>query len=144
MRRMQTILVQSTARQDFRMLLMSIFAGLAVVLAAIGIYGLMGYSVQQRTREIGIRMALGAQASAVRNMVVRQGMGLAVAGVGLGLAAAFYLTRFLASFLFGVKALDPLVFLAVPALLTGVALLAVWLPALRAARVEPLRALRHE
>ena len=126
------------------MLLMSIFAGLAVVLAAIGIYGLMGYSVQQRTREIGIRMALGAQASAVRNMVIRQGMALAVAGVGLGLAAAFYLTRFLASFLFGVKALDPLVFLAVPALLTGVALLAVWLPALRAARVDPLRALRHE
>ena len=144
MRRMQAILVQSTARQDFRMLLMSIFAGLAVVLAAIGIYGLMGYSVQQRTREIGIRMALGAQASAVRNMVIRQGLRLAVAGVGLGLAAAFYLTRFLAGFLFGVKAVDPLVFLAVPALLTGVALLAVWRPALRAARVEPLRALRHE
>ncbi len=144
MRRMQAILVQSTARQDFRMLLMSIFAGLAAVLAAIGIYGLMGYSVQQRTREIGIRMALGAQASAVRNMVIRQGMRLAAAGAGLGLATAFYLTRFLAGFLYGVTALDPLVFLAVPVLLAGVALLAVWGPALRAARVDPLRALRHE
>jgi len=144
MRRMQAILVQSTAQQDFRMILMSIFAGLAVVLAAIGIYGLMGYSVQQRTREIGIRMALGAPAGTVRNMVIRQGLGLAAAGASLGLAAAFYLTRFLAGFLFGVKALDPLVFVAVPALLTAVALLAVWRPALRAARVDPLRALRHE
>jgi len=100
--------------------------------------------VQQRTREIGIRMALGAPAGTVRNMVIRQGLGLAAAGASLGLAAAFYLTRFLAGFLFGVKALDPLVFVAVPALLTAVALLAVWRPALRAARVDPLRALRHE
>ncbi|SPF35362.1 membrane hypothetical protein [Candidatus Sulfopaludibacter sp. SbA4] len=144
LRSMREILVESTARQDFHMVLMSIFGGLALLLAAVGIYGLMAYSVEQRTREIGIRMALGARSSDVRNMVLFYGMRLALAGVAIGVAAALGLTRLLATFLFGVKALDPLVFVAVPILLSGVALFAVWLPALRASRVDPILALRHE
>ena len=97
------------------MILMSIFGGLALLLAAMGIYGLMAYSVQHRTREIGIRMALGTpQSGEVRNMVLRHGMRLALIGVLVGTGAAFYLTRFLAGFLFGVKAIDPLVFVGVP------------------------------
>ena len=143
-RSMQEILLQSTARQKFNMLLMTIFGSLALVLAAMGIYGLMAYYVQQRTQEIGIRMALGAQASEVRNMIVFHGMRLALMGVAIGVAGALGLTRFIASFLFGVQMLDPAVFLVVPMLLTGVAVAAVWLPALRASRVDPLRALRHE
>ncbi len=143
-RSMQEILVQSTARQKFNMLLMSIFGGLALVLAAMGIYGLMAYYVQQRTHEIGIRMALGAQSSDVRNMVVLHGMRLAFLGVAIGVAGAFGLTRFIASFLFGVQMLDPLVFVLVPIVLSSVAMAAVWLPALRASRVDPFDALRHE
>jgi ABC-type antimicrobial peptide transport system permease subunit len=104
----------------------------------------MAYSVAQRTQEIGIRLAIGAGESAVRRMVMVQGMRLAVAGVVVGLASAFALTRFIASFLFGVKALDPLVFAAIPVLLTGVALLAVWVPAQRASRVDPVIALRTQ
>ena len=126
------------------MLLMIIFGGSALLLAAIGIYGLMAHSVQQRTQEMGIRMALGAKPGDVRNMVVLQGMRLALAGVAIGVAAALGLTRFLASFLFGVKALDPLAFIATPILLVSVALVAVWLPARRASRVDPINALRYE
>jgi predicted permease len=144
LRSMEEIVAQSTARQDFNMLLMSIFGGSALLLAAIGIYGLMAYSVQQRAHEMGIRLALGAKSSDVRNMVVLQGMRLAFTGVAIGVAAAFGLTRFITSFLFGVKALDPLVLILVPILLSSVALLAVWLPALRASRVDPIRALRYE
>ncbi|SPE40828.1 conserved membrane hypothetical protein [Candidatus Sulfopaludibacter sp. SbA3] len=144
LRAMQEILVRSTARQDFHMILMSIFGALALVLAAIGIYGLMAYSVQRRTREIGIRMALGAQSSAVRNMVVLHGMRLTLTGAAVGIAAAFYLTRLLTSFLFGVKAVDPFVFAVAPVLMTAVALLAVWLPARRASRIDPIQALRVE
>lgn len=104
----------------------------------------MAYSVEQRTQEIGIRLALGAQAAEVKNMVVLQGMRLAVVGVAIGLAAAFGLSRLIAAFLFGVTARDPLVFIAVPLVLTLVALLAVWHPARRASRVDPLVALRCE
>jgi putative ABC transport system permease protein len=143
-RSMQEVLLQSTARTKFNMLLMSIFGGLALVLAAMGIYGLMAYYVQQRTHEIGIRMALGAQSSNVRNMVVLHGMRLALLGVAIGVAGALGLTRFIASFLFGVKMLDPVVFLVVPLVLSGVAMIAVWLPALRASRIDPFNALRHE
>ncbi|HEY7447514.1 MAG TPA: FtsX-like permease family protein, partial [Vicinamibacterales bacterium] len=114
------------------------------LLAAIGIYGLMAYSVQQRTQEIGVRLALGADSQIVRNMIIRQGMSLALAGVALGLASALGLTRVIASSLFGVTARDPLVFITVPLLLTAVALLGVWFPARRAARVDPLVALRYE
>ena len=126
------------------MLLLTIFGASALVLAAIGIYGLMAYSVQQRTQEMGIRMALGADRARIRYLVVWHGMRLAMVGVVIGIGAAFGLTRFIASFLFGVKSWDPLVFVTVPVILSAVALLAVWLPATRAARLEPLQALRSE
>jgi ABC-type antimicrobial peptide transport system permease subunit len=113
-------------------------------MAAIGIYGVMSYSVQQRTQELGIRMALGAQASNLRNMVIRQGMALVLIGALVGMGGAFWLTRFVADFLFGVKALDPLVFLSTPLLLCAVALLSIWIPAKRATRVDPMTALRVE
>ena len=143
-RSMDEVVVRSTARSDFNMILLTTFALAALLLAAIGIYGLMAYSIQQRTQEIGIRMALGAGAGAVRNMVVRQGMSVALAGVAIGVASAYGLTRVIASFLFGVTARDPLVFVGVPLLLSGVALVGVWLPARRAAKVDPVVALRVE
>ena len=141
---MDEISALSVSRQKFNMWVMTIFGGCALLLAAIGIYGLMAYSVEQRTQEIGIRLALGAQASQVRRMVVRQGMMLALIGVGIGLAAAFYLAHLITAFLFGVTARDPVVFAGVPVLLTLVALLAVWIPARRASSVDPLIALRYE
>jgi ABC-type antimicrobial peptide transport system permease subunit len=104
----------------------------------------MAYSVQQRTQEMGIRMALGADRKRIRNLVVWQGMRLAIAGMVLGLCAAFGLTRLIASFLFGVKSWDPVVFVTVPVILSAVALLAVWLPATRAAKSDPMLALRAE
>jgi predicted permease len=143
-RTMDEVVSRSTSRQRFNMLLMTVFGSSALLLAAIGIYGLMAYSVQQRTQEIGIRLALGADAGDVKWMIVLQGMGLALVGVGVGLASAFGLTRFIASILYGVKAWDPLVFVSVPLLLAAVALLAVWLPAGRASRVSPIVALRYE
>jgi len=143
-RSMDEVVVRSTARSDFNMILLTTFALAALLLAAIGIYGLMAYSIQQRTQEIGIRMALGAGAGAVRNMVVRQGMSVALAGVAIGVASTYGLTRVIASFLFGVTARDPLVFVGVPLLLSGVALVGVWLPARRAAKVDPVVALRVE
>lgn len=135
---------KSTAPQELNMVLMSIFGGSALLLASIGIYGLLAYTVQQRTQEIGIRMALGARANDVRNMVLSQGMRLACAGIAIGIIAAIGLTRFLAGFLFGVKASDPFVFVLVPAMLAIVALVAIWLPADRASRIEPTTALRYE
>ena len=143
-RTMDEIVIRNTSRQRFNMLLLTIFGSSALLMAAIGIYGLMAYSVQQRTQEMGIRMALGAQASHIRNMVIRQGMVLALIGVVIGIAGAFGLTRFLASFLFDVKVWDPLAFVVTPLLLTAVALLAVWVPAQRAVRVDPMAALRFE
>jgi predicted permease len=143
-RSMDQVMAQSTAGADFNALLMSIFGSAALLLAAIGVYGLMAYSVAQRTQEIGIRLALGADGGQVRNMVVKQGMELALAGVVIGLAGAWVLARLIASFLFGVKARDPLVFVAVPLVLALVALVAVWLPANRAARVSPVESLRYE
>jgi ABC-type antimicrobial peptide transport system permease subunit len=126
------------------MLLMTVFGCAALLLAAIGIYGLMAYTVEQRTQEIGIRLALGAEATTLRNMVVRQGMTLALAGVVIGLGAAWGVSRLMESLLFGVKPRDPVVFVAVPLALGAVALLSVWLPARRALRVDPAVALRHE
>ncbi|HET7564093.1 MAG TPA: ABC transporter permease [Gemmatimonadaceae bacterium] len=139
---MENVVQTSTSRQRFNMWLMTVFGASALVLAAIGIYGLMAYTVEQRAQEIGIRMALGAEGGRVQTMVVMQGMRLALVGVVIGVAAAFGLTRFIASFLFGVAAWDPLVFVSVPLLLTAVALIAVWWPARRASRVDPLNALR--
>jgi putative ABC transport system permease protein len=143
-RAMDEVVERSTSRQRFNMWLMSVFGGSALLLAAIGIYGLMAYSVQQRTQEIGIRLALGAEARHVKNMVVFQGMALTLVGVVVGLAAAFGLARVLQSLLFGVEPRDPVVFVAVPVVLSAVALLAVWIPARRASRVDPLVALRYE
>ena len=143
-RTMEEVVSRSTSRERFNMLLMTVFGSVALVLAAIGIYGLMAYSVQQRTQEIGIRMALGASMPSVRQMVVMQGMRLALAGVIVGLAVALGLTRLIATFLFGVKDKDPGVFIAVAVLLTAVSLAAVWLPARRATRIDPVVALRVE
>ena len=143
-RLMDEVIARSTARENFNMMLLTIFGVIALVLAAIGIYGLMAYSVEQRTQEMGIRMALGADRGTIRKLVVWQGMRLAIVGLILGIGAAFWLTRFLASFLFGVKAWDPAVFVSVPLILASVALLAVWLPAGRASRLNPMAALRVE
>ncbi len=143
-RTMDEVMGRSTARQSFNMLLLTIFGAVALVLASIGIYGLMAYSVAQRTQEMGIRMALGADRSVIRNLVVWQGMRLAFVGLVLGIAASFALTRLLSTFLFGVKPWDPAVFLSAPIILSAVALLAVWLPAARASNVDPMQALRAE
>jgi putative ABC transport system permease protein len=143
-RTMNEIAIATISRQRFSMLLLIIFGLSALLMAAIGIYGFMAYSVQQRTQELGIRMALGAQAPNIRNMVVRQGMVLAGIGVIIGIGGALGLVRLLAGFLFGVKAWDPAAFVVTPVLLSAVALLAVWIPAYRATRVDPVTALRSE
>jgi ABC-type antimicrobial peptide transport system permease subunit len=143
-RTMEEVMGGSTARQSFNMLLLTIFGVVALVLAAIGIYGLMAYSVEQRTQEMGIRMALGADRSAICRLVVWQGMRLTLVGVAVGLAAAFGLARLIATLLFGVKPWDPAVFIAAPLILSAVALLAAWLPALRASKLDPIQALRME
>jgi ABC-type antimicrobial peptide transport system permease subunit len=134
----------STARQSFNMLLLSIFGAVALLLAAIGIYGLMAYSVAQRTQEMGIRMALGADRGAIRKFVVWQGMRLVLVGVAAGVAASFGLTHLLTAFLFGVKPWDSAVFVSAPLVLASIAPAAVWLPAVRASTVDPIRALRAE
>ena len=143
-RTMDEVMGHSTSRQNFNMLLLSILGGLALMLAAIGIYGLIAYSVAQRAQEMGIRIALGAGRPAILKLIVWQGMRLALIGVALGLVAAASLTRLMASFLFGVRPWDPAAFLFAPVLLAAVASLAVWLPGARAARTDPVRALRTE
>jgi putative ABC transport system permease protein len=143
-RSMQQVVGESTARNDFYMTLLTIFAGVALLLAAIGVYGLMAYSVQQRTQEIGVRMALGASPQQVRRMVVTQGMQLALVGVVIGVGSALGLTRLMSSLLYGVKPWDPITILLVAVLLSGVTLLATYLPARRASRVDPMVALRYE
>lgn len=132
------------SRQRFNMLLMTVFGASGLLLAAVGIYGLMAFSVEQRTQELGIRMALGAQASELRNMILGQGMVLIGFGLVIGIGAAFWLTRFLASFLFGVEIRDPLAFVLMPLLLSAVAVAATWIPAVRATSVDPMTALRFE
>jgi len=144
LRTMEEVMGRSTARQSFNMLLLTIFGAVALFLAAVGIYGLMAYSVQQRTQEMGIRMALGADRDSIRKLVVWQGMRLAMVGVVLGLGAALGLTRLIASLLFGVKAWDPAAFFAAPLILSAVALLAAWLPALGASKLDPMQALHAE
>ena len=140
---MDEVTARSTARSDFNTLLMNIFGGAALLLAAIGMYGLMAYSVQQRTPEMGIRQALGADPRSVRNMVVFEGLRLALIGIFIGSAGAFILARLMTGFLFGVTPWDPIVFATVPMLVSLVGLLAVWFPARRAARIDPAEALRH-
>ncbi|HSU58181.1 MAG TPA: ABC transporter permease [Bryobacteraceae bacterium] len=143
-RSMQQVLAQSVSRQNFNMLLLSIFAAIALILAAIGIYGLMSYAVEQQTQELGIRIALGADRGQVLKLIVRQGMTPAIIGVVAGLAIAFGITRVLASLLYGVKASDPSTFASVAVILTVVALFATYLPARRAMNVDPVVALRDE
>jgi putative ABC transport system permease protein len=143
-RTMNQVIAASVAQRRFTMWLLVIFAAAALLLAATGLYGVLSYTVTQRRHEIGIRMALGAEAGDVLKLVIRQGMTLAVIGVAIGLIASFALTRTMKSLLFDTSASDPLTFAAIAVLLTGVALLACWIPARRAARLDPLEALRHE
>jgi putative ABC transport system permease protein len=143
-RSMEEVVSRSISRQRFNVLLMSVFGASALLLAGIGIYGLMAYSVAQRTQEIGIRIALGAEAEQVRRMVVMQGMRLAIVGVIVGLVVAWWLALTMSSVLYEVQARDPVVFVVMPVVLTIVSLVAVWLPARRASSVNPLIALRAQ
>jgi predicted permease len=146
-RSMGEVVSLSTSRERFNMWLMTVFGVSALALAAIGIYGLMAYSVEQRTQEIGIRLALGAGVAQVRRMVVLQGSRLALVGVALGVGTALALVHFISSItdlLFGVGASDPVVFAGVPVILMMVSLASVWLPAVRASRVDPVVAMRAE
>ena len=143
-RAMDSILAASLSRQNFNMLLLSIFAGSALILAAIGIYGLMAYAVQQQTQEIGVRMALGAHKSTTLLLILRQGLTPALIGVIAGLAGAFGLTRLMESLLYEVKSTDPLSFFGVAAVLILVAVVAVLIPARRAMSIDPVAALRAE
>jgi ABC-type antimicrobial peptide transport system permease subunit len=143
-RTLEQIVGNAAGQRRLMFVLLSLFAGAALLLAAIGLYGVMAYSVSQRTREIGIRMALGAQRGDVLLQVMRQGLKLAVLGVAIGLVGAFALTHVLAHLLFGVTPRDPFTFAGVALLLVSVAMIACWLPARRAMRINPMEALRCE
>jgi putative ABC transport system permease protein len=141
---MDSLLADSVSPRRFSSVLVAIFAGLALLLAAIGIYGVMSYTVSQRTQELGVRIALGAQTVDVRRMILGQSLKLTLVGIAIGLAGAFGVARFLASLVFGVGTHDVATFLGVALLLVLVALAAAWIPARRAMRVDPMVALRHE
>jgi putative ABC transport system permease protein len=143
-RPMKEVISRSVWQPRLYAILFAVFAGVALILSSVGIYGVMSYAVTQRTHEIGIRMALGASASDVLKMVVGQGMMLTLAGVALGLLGAFGMTRIMSSLLFGISATDPATFAGVSLLLGIVALLACYIPARRATRVDPMTALRYE
>jgi predicted permease len=143
-RPLEEVVAGSIARQRMAMILLSILSGLALTLAAIGVYGVIAYLAAQRTREIGVRMALGATRGDVLQLVLGQGMRIALAGIGAGIVAALWLTRLLAKMIYGVGATDPVTFGGVALLLTAVALLACYVPARRAMRVDPVSALRWE
>jgi predicted permease len=141
---MEQLVSRSVAPQRFNLILLGLFAALGLLLTAVGIYGVMAYSVSQRTREIGLRMALGAQPSDVRKLIMKQGMALVLVGTVIGIIASFALTRVIKSLLFNVSATDALTFVAVSLALASVALLACWIPARRATKVDPIVALRYE
>jgi putative ABC transport system permease protein len=141
---MEQVLSESLARRRLYMILLGVFAGAALLLAGVGIYGVVSYSVSQRRREMGIRIAIGAERGDVLRLVLGQGARAATLGIALGMAAALALTRLMASLLFGVSAADPLTFLAVALVLTIAALAASYIPARRAMRVDPMVVLRHE
>jgi len=143
-RALSDLVGDAMARTTFTLIMIGTAAGVALLLGAIGIYGVISYMVSLRTREIGVRMALGAQRQQVRGMVVRQGLVLALIGVGIGLAGALALSRLISSLLYGIAPHDPLTLGAVTGALLGVAALASWLPAMRAARIDPIEALRSE
>jgi ABC-type antimicrobial peptide transport system permease subunit len=141
---MKDIVADSLARQRANMLLMTVFGGVALLLAGVGVYGLVAYSVRERTREIGIRMALGARGERIVGMVLRQGLVLVVAGLAVGLTASFFLAGLIAKMLYGVEPRNVAVFAGVPVVLAVVAVAAAAMPAYRASRVDPLEALRYE
>jgi putative ABC transport system permease protein len=141
---MEELVSRSVGQRRLSMMLLSLFSGIALVLASVGIYGVMSYSVTQRSRELGVRIALGADRGDVLRLVLRQGMGLAVLGIGIGLGAALALTRLIESQLYGVTATDPSTFLLVAGVLTATALLANLIPAVRAMRMDPAVVLREE
>ena len=141
---MEQVVTQANARPRFYLLLLAAFAFIALVLAAVGNYGVISYSVSRRTHEIGLRMALGAEERDVLRLVVRQGMRVALAGAAAGLLGALVLTRLMSTLLYGVRSTDPATFLAVTLVLAGVAAVASYIPARRAARIDPLVALRHD
>jgi len=138
------LVTRSLRERRFNLLLLSAFAAIALLLAGVGIYGLISFSISQRTHEIGLRMALGARTRDITRMVLGEGIALALIGIGAGVVGALLLTRLLKSFLFGITPTDPVTFTSISVLLVALALLASYLPARRAARVDPMVALRHE
>src|SRR5215210_5754309 len=140
---METVVSESVAPFKFNMFLLAMLAGIAMALTVVGVYGVMNYSVTQRTQEIGIRMALGARPGQVQALVLKQGMRLSAIGLALGLAGSFAVTRLMSSLLFGVSTTDPLVFAAVALILAVVALMACYIPARKATKVDPMIALRY-
>src|SRR6185503_18085880 len=143
-RSMEELTARSVATQRFNMVLLGLFAGIGLLLAAVGIYGVVSYVAELRTNEIGIRIALGARATDVLTLILKHGLALATIGVALGLGASFALTRLMKSLLFGVSATDPLTFVVISIVLAGVALGACFVPARRATKVDPMVALRYE
>jgi ABC-type antimicrobial peptide transport system permease subunit len=141
---MEEVMAQARARPRFLTQLLGLFGGLALVLAAVGTYGVMSYSVQQRMREMGIRIALGAEAGRVQSMVLKDGLGVAAIGLAIGLLGAWALSGVMESVLYGVATTDLVTFISVPLLLAGVAAAATWIPALRATRVDPVEVLKEE
>ena len=141
---MDEVIATAIAPRRFKMLLLGLFALLAAVLATVGIYGVITYSCNQRTHEFGVRMALGAERCEILKLVVQQGLWLTLMGVGIGLTGAYLLTRFMATLLYGVKPTDPLTYTAVTLLLVGIAVLASYIPARRATRLDAAAVLRGE
>ncbi len=143
-RLMDELVTEAVASTRFTLTLISIFAGIALLLASIGLYGVISYSVRQRTREIGVRIAFGADEKNIVRLVVGRGMALGLMGVGVGIVAAFVATRTVSSLFYGVSAIDPITFLGIPLLLVAVTVIASYVPARRAMRVDPVQALRDE